>query len=387
MDLVVVSHKVCWRDPFSPSGYATDGGFPFQIRALSELFDATTLVVPCSSTQPTSGAISLVGHKLTIAPLTAPLGKGVWRKGQLPFWLAWNGFAMLREILRADTVHTPIPGDIGTIGMMLAAILQKRLLVRYCGNWFTERSIAERFNKWFMVRFASSRNVMLATGGTAQPPSHFNPHVHWIFSTSLTEKELNAYAIYRDLPSGQSIRLITVARQEEGKGIDLVIKSLLPLHEDFSQITLDVVGDGKMLRAYDQLVTTLGLNDRVNFHGKLDHATVIHLLQRADIFCFPTTSEGFPKVVLEALACGLPVVTTRVSVLPQLIGNGCGLLIEEATPIAVAKAVRECLSDAERYRAMSAQAVETAKQYSLERWRDAIGDLLRTAWGPLRSDE
>jgi glycosyltransferase involved in cell wall biosynthesis len=103
------------------------------------------------------------------------------------------------------------------------------------------------------------------------------------------------------------------------------------------------------------------------------------------VFCFPTaSSEGFPKVVLEALACGLPVVTTRVSALPELIGTGCGVLLDEVTPAAVAEGVRLCLSDGERYRAMSGAAVRTAREYSLERWRDSIGELLRAAWGPLR---
>jgi len=73
-------------------------------------------------------------------------------------------------------------------------------------------------------------------------------------------------------------------------------------------------------------------------------------------------------------------------VLPQLIGTGCGILLEEATPVAIAQAVRECLSDEESYRTMSARAIETARPYSLERWRDTIGDLLRSAWGPLRSN-
>jgi glycosyltransferase involved in cell wall biosynthesis len=89
--------------------------------------------------------------------------------------------------------------------------------------------------------------------------------------------------------------------------------------------------------------------------------------------------------VLEALACGLPVVTTRVSVLPLLIGQGCGVLLNEATPGATAAAIRTCLSDPLRYEAMSQQAVKTAQSYSLESWRDTIGDLLQAEWGALRS--
>ena len=135
------------------------------------------------------------------------------------------------------------------------------------------------------------------------------------------------------------------------------------------------------------MAVTQGLSDQVIFHGKVNHTKVIQLLQKANLFCLPTShSEGFPRAILEVLACGLPVITTRVGVFPQLIGEDCGLLLEEFTSAAVAQAVRGCLSDAERYRRMSAQAIKTARQYSLERWRDTIGDLLRSLWGPLRSN-
>jgi glycosyltransferase involved in cell wall biosynthesis len=126
------------------------------------------------------------------------------------------------------------------------------------------------------------------------------------------------------------------------------------------------------------------LRDHVTFHGKVDHDRVLHLLRNADVFCFPTSSEGFPKVVVEALACGLPVVTTRVSVLPELVA-GCGILLEKHSAIAIAKAVNSCLSDPKQYRVMSLKAAEKAWSYSLECWRDTIGQMLRGAWGPLKT--
>jgi glycosyltransferase involved in cell wall biosynthesis len=230
-----------------------------------------------------------------------------------------------------------------------------------------------------MERFAGGRNVMLATGGAAEPPSRRNPALRWIFSTSLTAHELAACEIERDAPR-PTLRLITVGRQEAGKGTLTLIESLPLILEEFPGASLDVVGDGSVLPRLRDRAAALQVADRVTFHGQIDHAEVIRLLQQADLFCFPTASEGFPKVVLEALACGLPVVTSPVSVLPLLIGNGCGCLIEEPSPAAIAGAVRKCLEDPERYRAMSARAVETARQYSLERWRETIGDLLEASW-------
>ncbi len=97
----------------------------------------------------------------------------------------------------------------------------------------------------------------------------------------------------------------------------------------------------------------------MRFHGKVDHPSVMRLLREADVFCYPTqSSEGFPKAVLEALSCGLPVVTMPVSVLPRLVGSGCGVLLPQATPQAAADAVKAIVCDAGGYRKMSRRAIE-----------------------------
>lgn len=356
------------------------------MRALSELFDSTTLLVPVDGPAKRPGDTPLTGHDLSVVRLTVPHGEGLGRKAGMVWWLLLNSPRLLIEAARADVIHTPIPGDVGTFGMVLAVLLGKPLFVRHCGNWEFQRTLAERFWRWFMERFAGGRNVMFATGGSLRPPSPRNPEIGWIFSSSLTKDELATCRKERRSINSAGARLITVCRQERFKGTDVLIKSLSILLQDFPGLTLDVVGDGGALAELKRLATGLGLNDSVRFHGQLSHDRVIELLKNADLFCYPTRSDGFPKAVLEALACGLPVVTTPVSVLPQLIGNGSGLVIEKASPEDLARAVSECLSDSQRYSEMSTHAVKTAENYSLERWRDLIGESLRKAGLPLRSD-
>jgi hypothetical protein len=384
MRLAVCSHKPCWPSSASPSGYATDGGFAFQMDALSQLFESTTLLVPCQRTGRAPGEIPLTGRHLSIAPLTSPRGTGVGRKLAMVPWLARNAATLWTEVRLADAVHAPIPGDVGTIGMLLALALGKPLFVRHCGNWHVQRTAAERFWRWFMERFGGGRNVMLATGGDGAPPSARNPALRWIFSTTLTINELRACAVDREHP-GDRCRLIIACRQETAKGTAVVIDAMPQVLERWPEATLDVVGDGSALRTFKERATALDLDSRVTFHGKVGHAAVIDLMKRADVFCYPTSSsEGFPKVVLEALACGLPVITTPVSVLPYLLRNGAGLVVEQATPAALAAAIDRCLESRDGYRAMSARAVETARQFSLERWTETIAASLTAAWGELR---
>ncbi len=386
MRLVVLSHKVCWPSEGSPSGHATDGGFPFQMQAMSELFDETRLLVPVEKRKSALGELALSGRSLSVVPLSVPRGRNLGRKLLLPLWLVKSLPIIVSEIRRADAVHTPIPGDIGTIGLLIALILRKPLLIRHCGNWFVRRTVAEYFWRWILERSAGDRTVVLATGGATTPPSTKNASVRWIFSTSLRERELKECAAVRTGFPETGPRLIIAARQERAKGTGTVIESLPLLEVLYPNISLDVVGDGNALPEFRMTAQNCGVAHRVRFHGKLDHAGVMALLRDADIFCFPTmSSEGFPKAVLEALACGLPVVSTRVSVLGELIGAGGGMLLNEATPMEVANGIRWCLADERRYRMLSSAAIRTASEYSLEKWRDTIGSLLIHRWGPLSS--
>lgn len=386
MRLIVVSHKPCWRDSASPSGYVTDGGFPFQMQAIAELFDQTSIAVPIEEALAPSGTRPLEVHNLSVLPLDTPPGRHLRRKLALFPWMLSNLGTLWRAIQVADAVHAPIPGDIGTIGILMALAQRKPLFVRYCGRWGKKETLAERFWHWLLERIAGGGNVVLATGGGEAPPSQKNEAIDWIFSTSMQQAEIAAYRPRHPWHRGQPLRLIIVGRLEGGKNAGQVIRALKKIRQHYSQTTLDVVGDGRLLPDYRRLASDLDLRDAVAFHGRVNHEQVLALLNQAHIFCFPTDSEGFPKAVHEALACGLPVITTPVSVLPMLIGEKNGALIETPQADQIARAVLSIIADDDDFAAMVRHTQETAQTYTLEAWGDEIGERLGAAWGRLRSD-
>lgn len=387
MRLTVVSHKVAWASADSPSGYATDGGFPMQMRALSELFDETVVVVPCAPGGRRDGEQPLEGHNLRVVPLELPHPRLLRRRVTMPAWLARNLPVIVRELRASDAVHTPIPGDIGSYGMLAALLLRKPLFVRHCGNWTQPRTVAEKGWRWMLERFASPQTVVLATGGADSPPSERNAHMRWIFSTSLTAAELQACRVERVRRPDEPPRLVIAARQERAKGTGVIIDALPAIARRHPEVRLDVLGDGGALDEFRSQASALGVERHVCFHGRVNHEQVMAVLREADVFCFPTSaSEGFPKAVLEAMASGLPVVTTSVSVLGSLVGGtGAGTVISAPDAGELARAVMACLEDSQSYATMSRRAVEAAASYSLESWRETIGAMLTEGWGPLRS--
>jgi glycosyltransferase involved in cell wall biosynthesis len=242
------------------------------------------------------------------------------------------------------------------------------------------RTVSERVWKYLMERFAGGRNVMLATGGSDRPPSRRNSSIKWIFSTSLYGDQMTN-EVLRNPPSDGTLRLVIACRQEERKGTDVVIDALPLLIAKFENATLDVIGDGSMLTSLKRQADRLNIKDRVLFHGKIRPADVLNVMKTGHLFCYPTSaSEGFPKVVLEALATGLPVITTKVSVLPSLLKSGCGILLKEGSADELVESIEKICSDPNMYSQMSKCAIDTAREYSLEHWRDLIGGTLSEAW-------
>lgn len=159
------------------------------------------------------------------------------------------------------------------------------------------------------------------------------------------------------------VRLLFVGRVTRQKGIDAILRSLASPGARVQDWRLEVVGTGPMLEEYRALATELGIGARVNFRGWLDRPEVRGCYDEADMLIFPSRYEGMPNVVLEATACGLPVVGTRVAGTDQIIRDGeNGFLVDVDDEEALADRVVRLLVDREARQRMSAAARSIAER-------------------------
>jgi len=136
--------------------------------------------------------------------------------------------------------------------------------------------------------------------------------------------------------------LVFVGRLHPVKGLMHLLDALSLLLSD-GDLNFDIilVGDGELRSALERSVAIRGLTERVRFAGEVPHSRVHEWLQAGDAFCLPSLMEGMPNVVIEAQACGLPVVASRVGGLPDMIGNRTGILVEPAEPAYLANALKQ----------------------------------------------
>ena len=136
-------------------------------------------------------------------------------------------------------------------------------------------------------------------------------------------------------------------------GVDTLIRAFARLAaadgEGPAPVQLRIVGDGPQRAELEALVKALGVGGRVQFVGAVAHAEVPAQLRGFDIFVAASRldSESFGVAVIEASACGLPVVVTRVGGLPEVVREGeTGLIVERDDPAALAAALRRLVDDA-----------------------------------------
>jgi glycosyltransferase involved in cell wall biosynthesis len=142
-----------------------------------------------------------------------------------------------------------------------------------------------------------------------------------------------------------SPKLISVGRLHWQKGHDILLKAFATLVKDFPKATLTIVGEGPDENELRALSHTLGIQKSVNFTGRFENPFA--LLHRADLFVLATRYEGFGHVFLEALACGLPVVTTSCpgSIANEIVIDGStGVLVPVEDPRALSLAISRTLS-------------------------------------------
>lgn len=384
MKLLVFSHKVCWASGHSPTGYATDGGFVFHMQSLASSYEETVLLVPITKAEKSKGEVWFTDTTLKIVPLLSPFGSGLFRKLLFPIWFLWHLPTFIFYTLKTDVIHAPIPGDIGTIGMILAPLFRKKLFIRYCGNWTILKTMPEKFWGWYGETFAGKSIAYLCTGGDKNPPSFKNSTLQWIFSSSMLNSEIEGYQ-KKKINFSEEFNLVIGGRLIHEKGFGVLIEAFAALRTEIPNIRLIIYGDGPEKNKFEEQVKSLGLKGTVTFSGKLNSKEVHQILNNTDIFCFPTwSSEGFHKVVIEAMAHGLPVISTDVSVIPFLINKTdtpAGTVVEKQNVNALENAIMNYYMHPEIHKTHATNAKNIAAEYSLENWVDEINRILNKQWG------
>lgn len=160
-------------------------------------------------------------------------------------------------------------------------------------------------------------------------------------------------ALYDAPPPTAAAHLVFVGRLAGVKGVPVLFEAVQRLIADHPAVRLTLVGDGPERAGLQARARRMGLGGHVDFVGYRAQAEVADLLSDATALVLPSFAEGLPVVLMEALAARLPVVTTRIAGVPELVEDGVsGLLVPPGDPEALRAALARLLADPDLRRRM-----------------------------------
>jgi L-malate glycosyltransferase len=167
-----------------------------------------------------------------------------------------------------------------------------------------------------------------------------------------------------------------VAALEPHKDHANLIQAAELLASRFVDLHWVVAGEGRLRPRLESQIKSLRLTGRVHLIGHIDMPE--RLIADADLFVMSSQEEGLGTSVLEAMVLGIPIASTSAGGLPELLGNGAGLVVSPRDPAALAHAIGQILDDAELARRLSARGQEEVLRFSDQRMAEEIQSVYRS---------
>lgn len=181
-------------------------------------------------------------------------------------------------------------------------------------------------------------------------------------------------------PASDTFRLITTGSVIWRKGYEFALAAVDRLRQQGVPVTLEIIGSGDEEQRLLYTLNDLNLLDSVTWRGWLPPAEVVQRLQSADAFLLTSVSEGISNALLEAMACGLPVVATAIDGMDEVVTDGVeGLVVPPRNIPATAAALQRLWADCdERYRLGQAGRARVLRDFHLRDQVDAFERLFRS---------
>jgi glycosyltransferase involved in cell wall biosynthesis len=189
--------------------------------------------------------------------------------------------------------------------------------------------------------------------------------------------DTTSFAQRPERPVNRPPRVLMVARMSPEKGHLVMLEAIKLLADRGRQVDLDLVGPGEYGDELREIAQRFGIAGRVHFHGACSPSEINQKLRVSDVFCLPSFAEGLPVALMEAMAVGVPVVTTYISGIPELvIDNWTGMVVPAGRADMLASCIDRLCDDPELYASIvAAGRAKVEEQHELARNVPALAAL------------
>lgn len=376
--------------------YWTYGGFGRYLTSMLANFRRVVLAAHVASGPPGAGHYAISHPNLEVVHLPATRGEAA----------ALLSIPAMRRaastvVKAADVVHARVPDYTGVVGARAADRAGVPCFVSVIDDWAVQAKATPVTKKgglglllrahlslydWFERR-ACADHLVFAQGASAYEKHRRSSDCRLVLSSAHDDGDVVADP--RPRFTGRAAHIVNVARLTTVKNQQLLIRLMDRLLKDGQAWTLTLVGEGPHRASLEGEVERRGLENVVRFAGRVGHGEELwRLLDEADVFVLPSRAEGTPKVLLEAMARGLPVVASKVGGVPSIVTHGeNGLLVDDDDLDDVERAVRAVRDDAALRARCVSGGLAKARAHTVTAETDRIIAAVKERWPGLWASE
>jgi glycosyltransferase involved in cell wall biosynthesis len=279
---------------------------------------------------------------------------------------------ILSAMRRADHLHIRCPGNIGLISSILQVFFpNKKKTFKYAGNWDNDpkQPWSYKLQKRILANEWITRNAKVLVYGNWPNQSR---NILPFFTSSFSNSDIEE--VKKNITSPYSF--LFVGSLSKGKRPHIAIEIIHTLKKMGYLVKLDVYGDGELLKDLQTYIRNNELKSEITLHGNKDSKIIKEAYINAHFSILPSKSEGWPKALAEAMFFGCVPISTAISCVPWMLGNGeRGILIEPDVKQATEK-ISYFLSLPSELKSKSKKAQKWAQHYTLEKFSSEIKKFL-----------
>ncbi|SDH03432.1 glycosyltransferase family 4 protein [Psychroflexus sediminis] len=286
----------------------------------------------------------------------------------------FNLITIFKAMSRASHIHLRCPGNMGLLGCLVQILFPKTpKTAKYAGNWDPKSRQPWSYNlqKWILSNTWLTKNMqVLVYGEWSNQTKNIKP----FFTATYREEEKESIKI-RDYT--RTLHFCFVGSLSKGKQPNKAIELVEKLKKEGWDVVLHIYGEGSQREDIESQIKKNSLEDLVFLYGNQPKAKVKEALQHSHFLILPSKSEGWPKVVAEAMFWGCIPVVTPVSCVPWMLDFGKrGVLMNDKDINETVELLQKLLKTPQQLETMANQAAVWSRQYTLDKFEEELKKLL-----------
>lgn len=243
------------------------------------------------------------------------------------------------EVKKHNYIHSRAPSQPALLAMFLSLLyFKKKFWFKYAGSWVDKTSFYYRFQRFVLKHLRSNAKITI----NGKWPNQKSQVITFENPCLSSEDRVTGLEICKKKKAGNPFEFCFVGNLDKNKGVDLLFEALRDYNSNNIKC-VHIVGNGVLYLKLIEIAKELNVN--ILFHGFLSKEALIPIYQRSSFIILPSKSEGFPKVIGEAMNYGCIPIVTDISCISQYIVNDTnGYLIESAQILAIKDAIKCSLS-------------------------------------------